>query len=478
MSSAHPAARRGVGEAAAGLFALTVAALFSWVPSYWKDEVASLEAARLSWRQLWTLLMHVDVGNGEYYGLLHVWLKVFGSSEFSTRFLSAILVGCAAAGVVAIGRLLGSWHSGVFGAVVFAVLPRTTYMGSEARSYALATALATGSCVALLVFEHRRTWASWCGYVGVGVALGYAFMPALLILMAHGVYAACTSDQLFRKWWSLGAGCTVAAMAPLAFADWRERAQLAWIAHSPGANGWTVLVEPWFDESVLAAIAGWALIVFAVTRFRRNPPAMRPRGYWLLMVWAFGPLAVEVGVSLAGGQYYLARYTSFTTPAIGLLIGVSLANMRYHRLGILGLAVFVAMTGGSYAMQRGPTSRGDSDLREIAQTIGRHAQPGDAVALDYGGEGPRFAQYAYTQDFRGLFDIRLKTSYDNNGTLRDTLYQVEQRPRQLAAVHRIWIASGMDGQVDDRDARYFYTMGFHVRARYRNEKSIVYLLTR
>lgn len=76
----------------------------SWIPSYWGDEAASVMSASRTWPSLFAVLGNVDGVHGLYYGLLHVWVHVFGTSEAATRAPSAIAVGFMVAGTVVLTR--------------------------------------------------------------------------------------------------------------------------------------------------------------------------------------------------------------------------------------------------------------------------------------------------------------------------------------------------------------------------------------
>ena len=68
-----------------GLFAFVVSAAWSWQPSYWGDEAASVLSAQRSLPSLFGMLGNVDAVHGFYYVFLHFWIDEFGATEFATR---------------------------------------------------------------------------------------------------------------------------------------------------------------------------------------------------------------------------------------------------------------------------------------------------------------------------------------------------------------------------------------------------------
>ena len=132
---------------AIGLLGLVISLIGITVPSVWYDEAASIISATRSWPQLWDEVGSVDAVHALYYALLHVIFDVFGYSPLTLRVPSAIAVGAAAALLVVLVRRFslpgdGQNRLAVLAGVVFCLLPRTTWMGTEGRTYALSATLA------------------------------------------------------------------------------------------------------------------------------------------------------------------------------------------------------------------------------------------------------------------------------------------------------------------------------------------------
>ncbi|MBI4944103.1 MAG: hypothetical protein HY830_25460, partial [Actinobacteria bacterium] len=61
----------------------------------WEDELATLSAATRSWSDLGRLVRTVDGVHATYYGLMHVWTAVFGTSAVSLRLPSVLATAAA-----------------------------------------------------------------------------------------------------------------------------------------------------------------------------------------------------------------------------------------------------------------------------------------------------------------------------------------------------------------------------------------------
>jgi len=127
---------------AAGLVATILCAAFSWVPSLWGDEAATLLSAKRPLGSLFGMLLHVDAVHGVYYLFMHGWIRLAGESAFAMRLPSALAVGAAVTAVTLLAGRRGGVRAAVVAGVVACVLPRLTYAGEEARSYAFTAAAA------------------------------------------------------------------------------------------------------------------------------------------------------------------------------------------------------------------------------------------------------------------------------------------------------------------------------------------------
>ncbi|HKB29740.1 MAG TPA: glycosyltransferase family 39 protein, partial [Streptosporangiaceae bacterium] len=133
--------------------ALVTLAVTLWrigAASFWRDEAATLTAARRQLPEMIRMFARVDAVHGAYYLVIWPLAHLFGTSEFVMRLPSAIAMAAAAFGTAVIGRRLGSPQTGLLAGLVFAALPMTSRFGQEARSYAMVTAVAVLASYLLL----------------------------------------------------------------------------------------------------------------------------------------------------------------------------------------------------------------------------------------------------------------------------------------------------------------------------------------
>jgi mannosyltransferase len=458
---------------AVGLVCVAVQAIGSWGPSLWGDEAASLLSAERSLPSLLRMVQHVDAVHGTYYLFLHGWIQLFGTSPFAIRFPSAIAAGTCAAAVVVIGARMRSLPVGIAAGVICTVLPRMTYIGEEARSYAFSAAIAAWLTLLLILAlsRHGRVRGLWIAY-GVLLAVGvYVFLYTALVAVAHGVVLLLAARR--RRVlvpWLIAAGSAALAASPLLVLAFLERGQIAYLADRTEVSPTAVLVTIWFGE-VPFAIVGWALtvagLVIAALPWLRRRGAPRHPIELLVLAWFLLPSVLLIGTSpiVAG---FTARYLALCTPAVALLMAVPLGMLaaRWRPALAIGTAVVVAAGAGPWVAQRGPYAMNDSDWAEISADVARVIQPGDAVVFDESvrpSRRPRLALRTYPVPVAWRDPTR-GTPFRENSTWHDGTITV---PRAAArgrfdGVDRVWmIEYAIGGRADTADIADLEHLGFH-----------------
>lgn len=455
--------RRGFAGTAAllGLVGFLVSAAGSWQPSYWGDEAASVLSAQRPLPSLFRMLGNVDAVHGVYYLLLHGWIDVFGASEFATRLPSALSIGAATAGTAVLARMLVNPRVAVVAALVFAVLPRVTYMGAEARSTALATMIAVW-CTVLLVHtvRSRPTTASltltlWAGYA-VLLAAGIAvFVYTALLVPVHGLLVILLARLPRRAVVPAWAGGVVAALAlasPVLFWGLTQRDQISFLARRPQASVLDAAVQQWFGSPALAALA-WLLIAAGalaafVPRFQGTAVGARPERepraeLVVLLAWLVVPSAtLLIGTHLITPMYSY-RYLSVCTPAAAILVAVGIVGLRPFWARVTTLLLVVALAAPGYLAQRTDFAKDyGSDWRQTADILRTEARTRDAVVFDEStrpSRRPRLAMHLYPAAFVGLNDITRYESFENTDGLWDSTLPLDAAAFRLADTDRVWV---------------------------------------
>ena len=446
-----------VAAAVVGLLAVAISAIGSWIPSLWGDEAASLLSAE---RPLPTLLVevrHVDAVHGTYYLFLHFWIELFGTSPFAIRFPSALAVGVCVAAVVLLGARMRSLRFGVAAGVICALLPRMSYVGEEARSYAMTAAVAAWLTLLLVtaLSRHGRTGRIWAAY---GILLGvgtYLFMYIALLAIAHGIVLLITARR--RRVlvpFAIAAGSAALAAAPLIVMGALERRQIAFLAHRDMLAPQVVLVNTWFGSDWFA-ILGWVLVLGGIAVAlvpwlrQRGGSARRPIDL-LVVAWLVVPSAILIGTSpiVAG---FTSRYLTLCAPAVALLMTMCLGFLatRWRPALALGTVVVAAAAILPWAAERGPYAQNNSDWAEISAHLQHVARPGDAVVFDEGvrpSRRPRLALRTYPIS-TPLRDPMLAAPFWRTDTWYDATTPIHDAVAEgrFAGITRIWVVEYATG---------------------------------
>jgi mannosyltransferase len=475
--------------ALAGVVAALLSAAWSWQPSPWTDEAATLDAATRPLPDLWRMLGTVDAVHGAYYLLLHAWVAVAGTSVVALRAPSALAVGGTAAALyVLVRRLGGCGRLAGTAAAVVAVLPRSTWAGAEARPYALTALVA----VLLTLVAVRAAGAAgpagpagaaglavrwWAGYAVLGGLAVVVNVYLALLVVAHGVSLALRPSRGVLVRFVVAGAAAALLSAPVVLAATGQTGQLG--PERPGVAGLLREVavndvflgdtptpgtavrtgltvhgpgDLWQPAAVALALAGLALAVLGVRAARRAGGYRADLARWTLP-WAVLPPVLVVAATLAGPPLYNPRYFTFTVPAAAVLVVLGLEALP--RRAALGAAVAVLLLAAPvYVSQRGSTAKSGADWTGVADRVAAGREAGDGVyfaprtpqgaALGAAAGAPvrktsREIEVAYPDAFAGLTDVTLVTTPDSAGDLTGRSATLLASGDRLRGLRRLWV---------------------------------------
>ena len=464
------------------------------VPSFTRDEGATLLAVHRSFPQLLRMLGNVDVVHTEYYALIWAVNRLAGSSELAARAPSAVAMAVAAGVVTLLGQRLVSGRAGLAAGLLMAAFPSVSAYAEDAREYAIVTGLATVASYLLVRALEAATPPDagtpapeaagarqparpqgqrgvpggrspgptpWLvGYAAAMALLGLGNILSLLLIAAHAVTVAVWHrfyrgpGQPFVLRWLASVAAAVIVASPVAIIASRQAHQVQWIK-PPGLVAiiaMTGLIGPQPMFYIVVAVVVLALAASLVSG-RARLRADWPAGLWGLAVpWLFLPPALLFTVSVIHVTHplYVFRYIAFCIPAAALLAGTALAALARTAVGwavaVAALAVIVVAGLGAQASERLPAGHG-YDIRLADQAVASRARPGDALMnvrywpLSWGGGVERGMEGEYPYGLARLHDISQARAPAPSGTLGGTFARPPVENRRLAAVTRLWVAS-------------------------------------
>jgi mannosyltransferase len=405
---------------------LTVAAgigLRFWARSpLWLDEALTVDIARHPLSQLHALLRE-DGAPPLYYVLLHLWMRVFGTSNLAVRSLS---------GVISVLTLpVGWWLGRSYGRegawatlVLLAASPFAIYYGTETRMYALVMLVSALGMVALMRALRRVSPWNLLGVATATAALLYTQYWALYLvatvavwLLWRGRKSAPDPQARTTARWCFGA----LAVGCVAFVPWlptfvfqAKHTGTPWAA--PGNFGAIVSAITGFtDNQATLSTAGSNqgrllavlylvlafLAVFGMTRDRWHIDLdlrTRSRSRGLAFV-VFGTLIVAVAGGLLTRSGYSNRYASIVFIPFLVLVVLGLLTIGDRRARLVVVAASV-VAGLAVAAQNVTTQRTQAGV--VASVLAAHARPGDVVAYCPDQLGPAVWRLTADRGYRQL----------------------------------------------------------------------------
>jgi mannosyltransferase len=446
------------------VFAAVVSGAWACRPSLWFDEGATISAsASRTLPELWKLLGHIDAVHGLYYLLMHGWFAIVPPTEFWSRAPSALAIGAAAAGVTVFTRqFVPGRATAVCAGTIFAILPRTTWAGMEARPYAFAVAAAIWLTV-LLVAAVRRGRPRLRLFYALALMLSILLSLNLILLVL--IYAAMLpflAPKSSRKsavvWWAVSSAVAIGLMTPFIVFAHGQVGQVNWIYPVSWHYAFDIILRQYFDHSVPFAILTAVLVVAAVVARLRGvrPPAGDMRSLLIICAaWIVIPTAVIVIYSAIVEPMYYPRYLILTTPAAAVVMAVCIVTIarKPRPIAAVVLLFAVAALPNYLFTQRWPYAKEGWDYSQVADLISSHAAPGDCLMVDNTvpwKPGPiRALLAARPAAFRSLIDVEHGAYGPKAGWLWDGHVAVWLTTAKINKCSTIWTITDKDKSLPD-----------------------------
>ncbi|MPR36338.1 glycosyltransferase family 39 protein [Salmonirosea aquatica] len=292
-----------------------------------------------------------DIGNSPiYYGVLWVWLKLFGFSDFSARFPSVIFSTMVVGMVyVFVRRHFRSESLALLSAFLTAIEPFFVAYSHMARNYSMSfflTLLATH--LFLLIVERQRQgrrdtpWKLYTGYGLVFVLSLLSHYLTITVFLCHALYALLFIRPL-KNWlpfiYTAVVGLGVVSLwfifggGKYAFQTLAYQAQLygSLAQTNPYNNGFGIILPATLSNVAIRSAPLWAdLLMFS--NGLGQIEALGIRNMFIAFVLGIGAL-----VAL---HRYLQTTSSWLAVVFGLLLVVGMPLYTVPRLAYVVLAAF------------------------------------------------------------------------------------------------------------------------------------------
>jgi mannosyltransferase len=443
-------------------------------PSYWRDEAVTADVARRPLGGIFHMLGNIDAVHSVYYLLMHFVAAVLGTGELSLRLPSALAVAGTAAVTAALGRRLATPRVGLTAGLMFAILfPVMARFAQEARSYALATAIAVIATYLFVRALERGDRRAFTAYGVAVAAVGLVHLFTLLLLAAHVVTLwTVRSERALLRRWVVAVGVGVLTAVPLAALALPQRDQVEWIVKPTWNDVYGFLQSALGTEKLIAPMLIMILFGLLGGRFegrfggrfgaRRPLSAVSSSGRidlrWLALPWLLVPPVLLMGLSLVH-PFYLFRYVLYCIPAAALLAALGISRIRLRWAVPIGVVLALVVLPNQQAVRK-PTARAD-DLRKLGSILEKHERPGDAIV--FRNAAYRRVTAAYPRAYTELRDVELQSpSTSTHDLMGREFTDPAARLQRFADVKRAWFVDNHVGykvRANPLDARSAHLMG-------------------
>lgn len=404
-------------------------------------------------------------------------------------------------------RQFSTRPTAVCAGVIFAILPRTTWAGMEARPYAFVAAAAVWLTVLFVVTVRRNRRRGWVWYA-LGLMLSILLnLNLVLLLPVYGAMLPLLAPKGARRspvlWWSGSSTVAVGAMTPFIVFAHNQVWQVNWIYPVSWHYAFDIILRQYFDHGVAFAIASGVLIIAAVVARLAGIPA--PAGdvrrlSIIAAAWMVLPTALVVVYSAVVEPIYYPRYLIFTAPAMAVVLALCIVTLARRPWPIAGAVVLLAVAAvpNYLFVQRWPYAKEGWDYSQVADLISSHAAPGDCLMVDNTvpwRPGPIRALLATRPAaFRSLIDVERGAYGPKVGSLWDGHVAVWLTTAKINKCPAIWTITNKDNSLPDHQSgqslppgsafgrapayRFPGYLGFHIVERWQFHYSQVVKSTR
>jgi mannosyltransferase len=333
--------------------------------SLWLDEANGIRIAEKSFSQIISELKE-DVSPPLHYFMLHIWIKIFGPGELSTRVFVAIFGILLIPAIYYVGSSLFNREVGLISAFIASIAQFHVRYSQEVRMYSMLALLGLLSTYFLYRALTTDTRASWVGYTLCTISTIYTHNYGIFIAasgVAFFVIYAITQNTRLRKF--LIAQCIIAILylpwLPILIAKhYGSSAIVGWIPHMrpyliyETFKVYSGLGFDMFRPAIKSLImwAGFAVFIscflagiFSIRRHKRvfAPYIQNNTELVLLLCYLFVTLAIPMLISIKKPIYYVSRYSIAAWPAFPLILGLGVSKIGnlYGSLTARGVLVFI-----------------------------------------------------------------------------------------------------------------------------------------
>jgi mannosyltransferase len=164
----------------------------------WFDEVWSVHIAQQNITSQLEIAQN-DANPPLYPLILHYWIRLFGISEFSVRFLTVLFSAGAASVLFLLCLKFFNWQTAIFGSILFFTSNEFYYYGLEARTFSQVLFFVLLSYYLYLSLLREPNWLNCFLLAFFNAAIFYSHYIAFFSVIVQVILFPIIGSKLFRK---------------------------------------------------------------------------------------------------------------------------------------------------------------------------------------------------------------------------------------------------------------------------------------
>jgi mannosyltransferase len=336
--------------------------------SLWLDEALSINFAELNLPRIFFL---PENNPPLYYIILHCWIQLFGISEFSVRFPSAIFGFLSLFMIYKIGSELFDIDVGMISSLLMTFSIFHIQYSQEARTYSLSVLLTLLSMYFFIKLLKEAGHRFLIGYVLSSILLMYSHIYGLFIIIAQNIYFIVLSllskeaEKLNFKRWILVQSILIFLFSPWVsiFINQVHAVQKDFWIKAPNIDS---IISSFITYSSGSGLLLFLLLIlssFSLISYEKLQGSMDRRCFFkslesynwkirllntdkvnFLLLWLITPIILPFIISLFSQPIYAIRYTIVASSAFFLLIARGISNMQGKYVKSVTISIVITLS--------------------------------------------------------------------------------------------------------------------------------------
>ena len=322
--------------------------------------------------------------------LLSAWVKTFGVSEFSTRFLS-VLFGALGVGLMfLIGTRNFGLAVGVMAALFYCFSPIQFRFTHLARPYSILMVTVLLSYGALLEVLKKPDKRKLFWYYLATTIMIYVHPTSVFNVAVQGLIILWNKGKDFRQILLLSvplAGAVFSFGVWVVSIPYFERNDTMWFGPPNWEDIKYVLLA--FYSSKWIVFAQVAILALLLNQWRKSKPKKEVGNMLLIAIWALVPFVISIVFSLLLKPVFQDKYILSVQPAMMLLLAYSIYQLKGKPIKTVGFGLTFVLLLGAMDTTRNP----EGDWRKAIEYIQPIHHKNSAVFINPWYEFRTFSYY-------------------------------------------------------------------------------------